>query len=220
MLIIRPYYEIMTDISPYAMWELETIEQAARVCYKSESKYIDQAESARKLIKRLIERGHEAMLEHSTLMVKFVCDRGVSHELVRHRMASFAQESTRYCNYSQERFGEQITVIKPCYMDVDTDAYYMWKQAMEDAEKRYFDLMTEGLTAQEARCVLPMSLKTEVIITANYREWRHLLKLRCAPEAHPQMRELTVPLLYELQKKIPIIFDDIIAGEEEGGTKA
>ncbi len=209
MKIVKPSYEIQTYISPYGILELERIEQAARVCYKSEDRYLDQGESAKKLIRNLIKNGHEAMLEHSSLTVKFICDRGISHELVRHRMASFAQESTRYCNYSQDKFNSQITVIEPFYLEKGSEAYRLWEQEMAHAEEAYFDLLNQGLTPQEARCVLPNSLKTEVIITANYREWRHMLKLRTDKAAHPQMRELMVPLLKDLYEQIPVIFDDI-----------
>lgn len=209
MRIIKPSYEIMTDISPFGTLELEQIERAARTCYKSEDKIADQAESAKKLIAKLIENGHEAMLEHSWLTVKFICDRGVSHELVRHRMASFAQESTRYCNYSQDKFGNQITVVEPCFMVPESDVYEDWKAAMYAVERWYFELLEEGLSPQEARCVLPNGLKTEVVMTANYREWRHILRLRTDPAAHPQMRELMLPLLKDLHERIPVIFDDI-----------
>ena len=209
MKIVQPSYEIQTYISPYGILELERIERAARVCYKSEDRYLDQGESAKKLIKNLSKNGHEAMLEHSSLTVKFICDRGISHELVRHRMASFAQESTRYCNYSQDKFNSQITVIEPFYLEIGSEAYRLWEQEMVHAEETYFDLLNQGLTPQEARCVLPNSPKTEVVVTANYREWRHMLKLRTDKAAHPQMRELMVPLLKDLYEQIPVIFDDI-----------
>lgn len=209
MKIVKPSYEIQTYISPYGILELERIEQAARICYKSEDRYLDQGESARKLIQNLIMNGHKAMLEHSSLTVKFICDRGISHELVRHRMASFAQESTRYCNYSQNKFDSQITVVEPFYLEKGSEAYRLWEQEMVHAEETYFELLNQGLTPQEARCVLPNSLKTEIVVTANYREWRHMLKLRTDKAAHPQMRELMVPLLKDLYEQIPVIFDDI-----------
>ena len=179
------------------------------MCYKSEDKILDQAESAKRLIANLIRNGHEAMLEHSTLSVKFVCDRGVSHELVRHRMASFAQESTRWCNYSQEKFGNELTFIRPLFLEPGTAKYEAWYQTMQDAETAYLVFLFANLTPQEARCVLPNSLKTEIVVTANYREWRHIFRLRCAQDAHPQMRQLMCPLLKELQETIPVIFDDL-----------
>lgn len=211
MILLDPGYEILTDISIYGTLELMAIENAARTCYKSGDQKDDQGESAKALIQRLIKNGHEAMLEHSTLSVRFTCDRGVSHELVRHRLASFAQESTRYCNYSKERFGKQLSFIVPSYLKPGSNAYRAWFISCGLAEKTYLDMLEDGCTPQEARCVLPNCLKTEIVVTANYREWRHLLKLRTAPDAHPQMRELMVPLLHELQERIPVIFDDITA---------
>ena len=213
MKIIDPYYEILTPIALYGTIALEQIERVARTCYKSEDQITDQGESAKKLIKKLIDKGHEAMLEHSILSVKFVCDRGISHELVRHRLASFAQESTRYCNYSNDKFGKEITVIRPYFLAPNTRAYELWKSSMQKAEHDYFLLLEVGLSPQEARSVLPNSLKTEVVMTANYREWRHFLKLRCDAPAHPQMKELTISLAKELKKRIPVIFDDILAKE-------
>lgn len=157
--------------------------------------------------------GDEAMLEHSSLSIKFICDRGVSHELVRHRLASFAQESTRYCNYSKDKFGKELTFIKPIFLEEDSDSYKYWKNAMSDVEMYYFAMLGGGCTPQEARSVLPNSIKTEVVMTANYREWRHFFWLRAARKtgpAHPQMEELTVPLLYEVSGLIPVVFDDIV----------
>ena len=173
----------------------------------------------------LINRGHEAMIEHSSLSVKFTVDRGVSHEQVRHRIASFAQESTRYVNYSLDKFGNEINVIdiregialdnKMKNMDANTIELIIseWMLAMEDAEKHYMKMMDLGATPQIARSVLPNSTKTEITITANYREWRNFFKLRVPATAHPQMREVTIPLLNELKGLISIIFDDI--DEEE-----
>lgn len=215
MKIIKPSYEILTPISDGGIKELQHIEKIGRVCYKSENRITDDGESAKKFVKMLISNGHEAMIEHSSLSVKFVVDRGVSHELVRHRIASFAQESTRYCNYSKDKFGNEITVILPCFFDTrmgilsNSLVYQEWKLACECAEERYFNLLKMGATPQEARTVLPNSLKTEITVTANYREWRNFFKLRTAEVSHPQMREVAIPLLKELKTLIPIIFDDI-----------
>lgn len=162
------------------------------------------------LFKKIIERGHEAVLEHYSITVKFVCDRGVSHEIVRHRLASYCQESTRYCNYNKEDFGCEIAVIKPCYLVEGTKGYSDWKESCEKAENSYFDMLDFGCKPQEARAVLPNSLKTEVMMTANLREWRHFFKLRCSKAAHPQMREVAFKALFEMQKHIPIIFDDAV----------
>ena len=208
MKIINASTEILTPITGD---ELRQIEYAGRTCYKSEDKITD--DSAKKFVENLIKRGHEAMLEHSSLSVKFICDRGISHELVRHRLASFAQESTRYCNYSQDKFGNELTFIKPIFFEEGTDSYKYWENAMVDAEIHYFSMLDSGCTPQEARSVLPNSIKTEVVMTANYREWRHFFWLRAAHKtgpAHPQMEELTVPLLYEVSGLIPVVFDDIV----------
>ena len=205
MKIINASYHIETPIDGAEM--LKRIEKAGRTCYKSEDRIT--AESATAFVQKLIERGHESVLEHASITVRFVCDRGVSHEIVRHRIASFSQESTRYCNYSNDRFGYEITFIKPYFLKEGTVAYALWSTAMHLANIMYSDMLAEGCTPQEARSVLPNSTKTEVVMTANLREWRHFLKLRTAPAAHPQMRELTVPLLKELQERIPVVFDDI-----------
>lgn len=213
MKVIKAGYEILSSISEGGIDELQHIEKIGRVCYKSEDKITEDGESAKKFVKMLIDRGHEAMIEHSSLSVKFIVDRGVSHELVRHRIASFAQESTRYCNYSKDKFDNGVTFIKPFFFEEDPNIYDFWKIAMEDAEQYYLNLIRCGRTPQEARSVLPNSTKTEITITANYREWRNFFKLRTAKAAHPQMREVTIPLLKELKEKLPIIFDDI--GVEE-----
>lgn len=207
MNIVSATYEILTPISEGGIKELQHIEKIGRVCYKSEDKITEDGESAKRFVKMLIAKTHEAMIEHSSLSIKFVVDRGVSHELVRHRIASFAQESTRYCNYSKDKFYNSVTFIKPFFFD--DVKYQRWLSAMADAESAYFDLLNSGATPQEARSVLPNSTKTEITITANYRQWRSFFKLRTAKAAHPQMTEVTIPLLKELKEKLPIIFDDI-----------
>lgn len=209
MKIIEPSYKILTEISEGGIKELQHIENIGRVCYKSENKIIENGESAKKFVKMLIDRGHEAMIEHSSLSVKFTVDRGVSHELVRHRIASFAQESTRYCNYSKDKFDNGITFIKPFFFEDGTQNYNEWVYAMGVAEQSYLQMLKDGASPQEARSVLPNSTKTEITITANYREWRTFFKLRTAKAAHPQMVQVTRPLLKELKTKLPIIFDDI-----------
>lgn len=216
---VKAKYEILTTID--GIKELQHIEKIGRVCYKSEDKITDDGESAKKFVKMLIDRGHCAMIEHSSLSVKFTVDRGVSHELVRHRIASFAQESTRYCNYFHDKFGSECTFIdledginldskmKNMSSEEINSVLTEWNNAMEDAEKHYMNMMELGATPQIARSVLPNSTKTEITITANYREWRNFFKLRVPKTAHPQMREVTIPLLNELKEKLPVIFDDI-----------
>lgn len=213
MKIIEPSVEIMTPINGEEM--LKQIERAGRTCYKSEDKIT--TDSARKFVENILKRGHEAVLEHASFTVKFIVDRGVSHEIVRHRLAAYCQESTRYCNYSKDKFGNEITVIRPCFWEEtpydenrETFTFYdMWVQACAEAEKKYFELLAMGATPQEARSVLPNSLKTEVVMTANLREWRHFFKLRCSAAAHPQMRQVANMLLRICKDQIPIVFDDI-----------
>lgn len=208
MRVIEPSYEILTPISEGGIEELKQLERIARVCYKSEDHITEDGESAKKLIRSLINSGHHAMLEHGVISVWFCCDRGISHELVRHRVASFAQESTRYCNYANDKFGNELTFIKPYFFE-DSVRYSLWEQQMKDAEETYLDLIATGAKPEEARSVLPNSLKTEIVVTANYREWRHIFELRCAPNAHPQMRELMLPLMDEFSARIPVLFDDV-----------
>ena len=208
MKVIEPSFTVLTDISEGGMKEIRSIEQAARTCYKSEFNSTD--DEAKRFVRKIIERGHEAMLEHSQISVRFICDRGVSHELVRHRLCSFAQESTRYCNYSKDQFGSEITVIKPFFFNDKSEEYDIWYDSCMMAEQSYMDLLSLGVSAQEARTVLPNSLKTEVVMTANYREWRQIFRLRCAHDAHPQMREIMLSLLTYLNDKIPVIFEDIV----------
>lgn len=216
---VNPSYKILTPID--GIKELKHIEQIGRVCYKSEGSITKDGESAKQFVKMLIKRGHEAMIEHSILSVKFIVDRGVSHELVRHRIASFAQESTRYCNYSKDKFGNGCMFIDPTggiqldpimgEMTLEQIRYIVdeWRNASIDAEKHYLKMIELGATPQIARGVLPNSVKTEITISANYREWRNFFKLRTPKTAHPQMREVTIPLLKELQAKLPDIFGDI-----------
>ena len=221
MKLIKQSFEILEQKDFSLVGIKKFIERCGRVCYKSEDKITEDGESAKKFVKMLINAHHEAMIEHSTLSVMFTVDRGVSHEMVRHRIASFAQESTRYVNYSKDKFGNEINVIdlrpgieldrKMSGMSAEViDAVLKeWEQAMIDAEKHYMRLIELGATAQIARSVLPNSTKTNITITANYREWRNYFRLRTADDAHPQIREVSVPLLMELKERIPVIFDDM-----------
>lgn len=223
MKLIKPSTEILTPIDGITI--LKTIEQVSRTCYLSEPNITE--DSYKTFITKLIKRGHHAMLEFGGMItVRFIVDRGVSHELVRHRVASFAQESTRYCNYGKD---EHITFIIPNYFKSQEEQIisglvpfegmkgntedaneYLWKHSCSICEVNYNALLRNGWTPQQARSVLPNSLKTEINVSANIREWRHIFKLRIAKAAHPQMREVMIPLLAEFKQLIPIIFDDII----------
>ncbi|MDR0396476.1 MAG: FAD-dependent thymidylate synthase [Oscillospiraceae bacterium] len=213
MRIIKPGFEIL-DIpaSPdeYPAYESSVasrVERAGRVCYKSEHRMTDDTGPG--FVRALIKSGHESVIEHVSLSVRVVCDRGVSHEWVRHRIASYSQESTRYCNYGRSKFGGEITFIKPCYWDEDGERFAIWRDAMRIAERAYLDLLRSGSSPQEARGVLPNSVKTELISTMNLREWRHFFKLRADKSAHPQMLELTRPMLDAFKRLLPCVFEDI-----------
>lgn len=212
MILVKPSFEIL-NIS-YNL--LGLIELAGRTCYKSEK--IITKDSAKKFVNMLRDRGHESVIEHGLITVKIVCDRGVTHEIVRHRLCAYSQESTRYCNYK----GGATFVILP-WVNIEPGEYQggipvrsfrlssdlLWFNAMKDAETRYVLLAEEGWTPQQARSILPNSLKTEIVWSTNPREWRHIFKLRCSKAAHPQMREIMIPLHEELKTKVPVLFDDI-----------
>lgn len=219
MRMIEPSFEVIFPDSPLFS---QVIERAGRTCYKSEEKITQ--DSAPKFVKKVISLGHESVIEHSLLTVRFVCDRGISHELVRHRLASFSQESTRYCNYSREQFDAQITVIRPFWVDYPDGEYgielldqklkpgssspsYAWMNSCLVAEQTYMKLLESGWTPQQARSVLPNALKTEIVMSANYREWRHVLRLRTSSKAHPQMLQLMIPLRNYLLGLLPEVFD-------------
>ena len=213
MQAIKAYTQIFKDFEGQKV--LQKLELVGRTCYKSEDKITE--DSAAKFVAGLIKRGHEAMLEHVSITVKFVTDRGISHEIVRHRLASYAQESTRYCNYSQDKFGHELTFIIPDFLEYGSEGFKLWKDEMKQVEKTYFAMLEAGHTPQEARSVLPNSLKTELVMTANLREWRAFFKLRAANStgaAHPQMLEITRPLLDDFKSMIPVVFDDITYEEK------
>lgn len=201
MRIIEPSIEILA-ITPNP---LQIIELAGRVCYKSEDKITET--SAESFVRGIIKRGHESVLEHASMTVRFIVDRGVSHELVRHRLASFSQESTRYCNYSAGKFGEELTFIEP--HSATTIDGLGWDELLKHAEDAYMtQVISYGTKPEDARSMLPNALKTEVIMTANFREWRHVFTLRTSERAHPDMRHIMRKLLTEVRAKVPVVFDD------------
>lgn len=193
---------------------LQAIERIGRTCYKSEDRITEDSYEA--FVRNLIKRGHLSVIEHCSVTADIICDRGVTHEIVRHRIGSYSQESTRYCNYSADKYGNEITVIDPGtafgWSD-DTPAAIAkrneWTAACLVAEVQYLQMLENGASPQEARAVLPNSLKTEIWVTYNLREWRHFFHLRCAPAAHPQMQEVARMLLAEMAAYVPIVFDDI-----------
>ena len=205
MKIINSSIKLEDEIDGQAI--LKKLERIGRTCYKSESNITD--DSAERFIKNIIKNGHESVLEHVSISVRVICDRGVSHEIVRHRIASYSQESTRYCNYSNDKFGNELTFIKPCFFEEGSKGYEIWKKSMQNIENEYMELIEVGAKPQEARSILPNSLKTEIVMTMNLREWRHFFKLRCDKAAHPQTREIANMILKEFKEKIPVIFDDL-----------
>jgi len=236
--IIKQSYKIITNLDGLEI--LKNIERVARTCYKSEDKITEDGESAKKMCKMLVKKGHTAMLEFGGMIhVLIISNRGFTHELVRHRLASYAQESTRYCDYSKDKHGNEITVILPLvFYELypvlknkllnDTEGmllvdftkefnfttkeyfrYKCWRRAMINAEESYFELRRRGLSPQIARGVLPIDVKTEINISTNITHWRHIFKLRVSPEAHPQMRVIMTNLLKDFKERIPVIFDDL-----------
>lgn len=207
MKVIKPSIKIMTTEDYESM--IKRIELAGRTCYKSEENV--KEDSAERFIMAIMNKNHESVLEHASVTARVICDRGVTHEIVRHRIASYSQESTRYCNYAGDKFGNQITVIDiaggfdyDMAKENDRAKYEVWSKAMKSAEKAYFEMLKLGATPQEARSVLPNSLKTEIVMTMNVRAWRNFFKLRCAKDAHPQMREVAEMIFREFNAKYPI----------------
>lgn len=206
MNIVEPAFRILDANSI-----LRVIESGGRVCYKSEDQI--GPGSAEVLVDKLMNFKHESVLEHGVITVWFRTDRGVSHELVRHRLASFSQESTRYCNYGKGKFSNEITVVEPFFFGRDSHKYHLWQSACEGCESIYLEMVANGVSAQEARSVLPNSLKTEIQVTANVREWRKILELRTHRDAHPQMRQIMVPLGWSLAHRWPSLFKEYAATE-------
>lgn len=205
MKLIHQSHEILhLDADP-----LKLIERAGRTCYKSEDRICEGSDL--KFTKMILGRHHESVIEHSMLTVRLITNRGVTHELVRHRLCSFSQESTRYCNYG----GKDMEFIIPVWAgDHITNRYpggveQWFTGACERAEQAYKDLLAHGWTPQQAREVLPNALKTEIVMSGNFRNWRHVLKERTSKAAHPQMRALMIPFLAELKTRVPVVFDDI-----------
>lgn len=213
MKLIKPSYQIMALPNQESI--LLFLEVCGRVAYKSEDRITPG--SAKKFVSSIVGNQHLSVIEHVGMTVKFVVDRGISHELVRHRLCSFTQESTRYCNYSKDKYKNQLTFIIPPWVEVEPGEYdfdkgynvvdsFDWFYSLRVAENCYLRLLATGWTPQQARSVLPNSLKTELIVTANLREWRHIFEMRCGSNVHPQMAEIMVPLRDEMIKLLPEIF--------------
>ena len=204
MIILEPSFEILTPINKAEIYK--KLELAGRVCYKSENLITE--DSATKFVEKIAQRHHESVLEHHSITVKFITDRGVSQETIRHRLASYSQESTRYCSYNKDKFSNQISVIKPDNIKEGSSEYNMWKSTCEACEMGYFALLNNGVTPENARSVLPTCLKTEIVVTANLREWKHIFEMRCAEAAHPDIRKIMIPLRDEFRRVMPEIFGE------------
>lgn len=205
--VVEPSVEIITELNPNKI--LKSIERAARTCYKTEDKISDDTTSATTMISKLIEMGHTAMIEFADIHVILTADTGVLKDITRHRHCSFAVESTRYCNYSKGKFGNEITVIKPCNIAENTEEYKLWLNCMENIETTYNKMASLGCKPDQLRMLLPHSLKCNINIKANVREWRHIFSLRCANAAHPSVQQIMKMVLVEFHKHIPVLFDDL-----------
>lgn len=213
MILVKPSFKILANLH-HTCDAISLLEYAGRTCYKSESKGNPES-----FIRSIIKSGHESVIEHFSISVHIICDRGVSHEIVRHRLCSFSQESTRYCNYKGG-----VTFVIPPWVSIESGEYgwedYFkrieesptfldWMLALLNTEQSYIELLNQGWSPQQARSVLPNSLKTELVMTCNLREWRHFFKLRTTNAAHPQMREIAIPMLEKFKEIIPVVFEDI-----------
>jgi thymidylate synthase (FAD) len=198
MKIIKPSVELLW-ITPDPEFQIEL---AGRTCYKSE------VNNAEKFCRKMVKSGHHAMIEHACASFRIITDRGITHEIVRHRLASYAQESTRYCNYSKEKFGNELTFIEPPGMT--TAQYNHWKLTCQECEDGYLEMLLFGASPQIARSVLPNCLKTEIIMTANFREWRHFITLRSSKAAHPQIRPIAQAIWEDLMFHAESIFEGIL----------
>lgn len=199
MKIVPASFEILDNINGEEM--LKQIELIGRVCYKSEDRIT--ADSSKSFVSRILKSGHESVIEHAKVSVRIICDRGITHEIVRHRIASYSQESTRYCNYAQNKFGNELAFIRPVFWKEDESKYHIWVETMKQIEINYNTLIEMGAKPEEARSILPNSLKTEIVMTMNLREWRHFFKLRASTRAHPQLREISIPLLNQFKGIFP-----------------
>lgn len=203
MKIIDQTFEILTPIDSNKI--LKNLEKIGRVSYKSENLITET--SAKNFIKKIIENKHEAVIEHENISIKVITDRGVSHEIVRHRIASYIQESTRYCNYGKDKFSNQLVFIKPIDFELEVDDL----EILQMLENHYMKCLNiKKRTPQQARYFLPNGLKTEIVITMNLREWRHFFKLRCSQKAHPQMKDMSKKILTKLNELISIVFEDLV----------
>lgn len=208
MKIIKPWIEIERIDGKNIM---KNIEKACRTCYRSENLITE--ESYKNLIKNCLNRGHESILEHEKITIRMCCDIGVYKDLTRHRFGSFSIESTRYCNYGKDKFDNEIKFIEPCNID-KKELFNEWYSACTEIEQRYLKMAELGATPDQMRMILPHSTAAEVVMTANIREWRHILSLRASKMTHPSVQQLMIPLLLCFKRCMPELFEDINYNEE------
>lgn len=204
MKIIEPWIEVEHFDGKKIM---QNIERACRTCYRSEGLITD--DSYKKLLKNCINRGHESVLEHEKITVRMCVDIGVYKDLTRHRFGSFSIESTRYCNYGKDKFDNEIKFIKPCNIEGSSELWSNWIGAMDFIEREYIAMSNNGATPDQMRMILPHSTAAEVTMTANIREWRHILDLRTKKMTHPSIRQVLIPLLLLFKKEMPELFNNI-----------
>ena len=209
MKVIEPIVEI--EKADYEIM-MKNLERACRTCYRSEEKITET--SYKNLLKNCINRGHESVLEHEKITIRMICDIGVYKDLTRHRIASFSIESTRYCNYGKDKFDNQIKFIKPVNIEEGTELYNQWKESCEEIEKHYIQMAKLNATPDQMRMILPHSTAALVTMTANIREWKHILSLRCTHHAHPAVEQVMIPLLIHFREKMPEIFENIEYDEQ------
>ena len=190
---------------------MKNLERACRTCYRSEDLITE--ESYKTLLKNCINRGHESILEHEKITIRMTCDVGVYKDLTRHRFASFSIESTRYCNYGKDKFDNEINFIRPIFAD-ELDKFNIWEDTMKTIEDAYMKMVAAGYKPDEMRMILPHSVAAEVTMTANIREWKHILDLRTKKMAHPAVQQVMIPLLLNFKKNMPEIFGDIEYNED------
>lgn len=191
---------------------MKRLERACRTCYKSENLITE--DSYKHLLTNCLNRGHESILEHEKISIRMICDIGVYKDLTRHRFASFSIESTRYCNYGKDKFDNEIKFIKPVHIEEGTENYKIWEDTMKYIEKQYMEMGEKKATPDQMRMLLPHSTAAEVCMTANIREWRHILSLRCSKMTHPAVRQLLIPLLLKFKKDMPELFENVEYDEE------
>ena len=203
MKIVDPWIQV-EEYNPVKI--MKNIERACRTCYRSEN--LINEDSYKKLLKNCINRGHESILEHEKITIRMCCDIGVYKDLTRHRFGSFSIESTRYCNYGKDKFDNEIKFINPCNMD-KKELFNEWYSSCIEIEQRYMNMVKLGATPDQMRMILPHSTAAEVTMTANIREWRHILDLRTKKMAHPAIRQLLIPLLLKFKEDMPELFNEI-----------